>query len=167
MQVVNTASQWVLEWSWPPMTHSDAMAVQAWLNSLRGMVGTFYFKPKQDKSNNLTGRTLNQPGYGYNEAVQVAGWAANAPSQLKPGQYFQIADQLHQIINVSANATAAGLVEIEFEPSLRSTRPAGTIVNFATPAGLFRLGSADGIAYTLDPNGLPQFGNISAREVIE
>ena len=165
-QTVQTASQWALEWSWPPMTYATAESVSAWLLSLKGQIGTFRYFPRQRLTSGLTGRTLNLPGYAYNDAISVGGWGANAASSLRLGQFFQIGDQLLTVIGAAAFADANGLVTITFEPELRINYAAGAAVNFANPSGVFRLITSDGLGYTLTPDRLPEFGTLTAREAV-
>ncbi len=165
-QVTQTASQWVLDWTWPPMTFVRAEAISAWLLSLKGQQGTFRFAPTQRYAYNITGTTLASPGYSYQDTISVKGWAANVATNLRAGQYFQIGDQLLRILEASAFADANGAVTIVFAPELRRDFPADTAVNFTTPTGVFRLGTSDGLGYTLTPDRLPEFGTITAREAV-
>ena len=165
-QTVNTASQWVLEWTWPPVSHREAEAIAGWLMSLKGQIGSFRYQPRQSVTSGLAGRVLNLPGYAYNDTVSVGGWGANAASTLRVGQYMQIGDQLLRVIEAAAFADANGLVTISFEPELRADLAAGTAVNFANPSGIFRLGSSDSVGFTLTPDKKPVFGTITAREAI-
>lgn len=166
-QAVNTASQWMLEWTWPRMPHLDAEIVHAWLNALQGQVGTFRYFPKRAFNSSITGKTLALPGYAYGSTVSIGGWTPNAQSGLRVGQYFQIGDQLLQIVSSAAVADGAGKVTVEFQPSLRSNFAQGAAVNLSNPSGLFRLMSSDGLGYTLDPDRAPEFGTIQAREVVQ
>ena len=165
-QAVNTASQWVLEFSWPRMRHAEAQVIAAWLNSLKGQIGTFRYSPQSSNRNPLTGRSLTHAAYGYATNVRMSGWAADALSGLSVGQFFSLGDQLLQITAVAAKADANGQVLVDFEPMLRPTFAAGTAVNFATPSGIFRLVSPEGPAFTLDPDRMPEFPPIQAKEAI-
>lgn len=165
VQVVNTASQWVLEWTWPPLRLAEAETVMAWLISLRGQIGTFRYRPRQSRTSTLTGRTLAAVGFAYNAAISVGGWGAGAASQLRPGQFFQVGDQLLRIVEAPTNADGSGRVTISFEPELRRNMASGSPVNFVNPAGLFRLASSEGAGFTLDPDRHPDIGTVMAREV--
>lgn len=165
-QIVHTASQWVLEWSWPPMTYANAESISGWLLSLKGQIGTFRYYPRQRLASALAGKSLALAGYAYNDSISVGGWPVNAASGLRVGQFFQLGDQLLRIVAAGANADAAGKVIISFEPELRLNYATGTAVNFANPSAVFRLSTADGLGYTLTPDKLPEFGTIQAREVV-
>ena len=166
-QVVNTASQWKLQFTWPRMTFPQAEVCNAWLDSLRGMVGTFYYQPQAAYTSNVTGITLSAAGYAYNNAVSGSGWAAGGASGLRLGQYLQIDDQLLRITTAPANADASGHCTIEFEPALRTDFAAGTAINFTDPHGKFRLATADGYSFSLDSDRLPTFETIVALEAVE
>ena len=165
-QAVQTASQWSLDWSWPPVSFATAETISAWLLSLKGQIGSFRYAPRQRINVNITGKTLALPGYAYNDAISVKGWGANAATSLRVGQFFQLGDQLLRIVEAGAFADANGAVTISFEPELRIDYANGTAINFNTPSGVFRLSTSDGIGYTLTPDKMPEFGTITAREVV-
>lgn len=166
IQVVQTASQWMLEWTWPPVTHERAEALSAWLLSLKGQIGTFTYAPRQSVASALTGKTLAANAFAYNEAISVGGYAANAPSTLRPGQWFQLGNQLLRITNAGANANGSGVLTISFEPELRINYASGVGLEFVNPKGIFRLASPDGAGFTLDPDRHPDLGTLQAREVV-
>ena len=165
-QVVQTAAQWALQWTWPPVTHLTAEALDAWLLSLKGQIGTFRYAPRQRYTSPIIGTTLAQPGYAYNDSIAVSGWAASAGTNLRAGQYFQIGDQLLRLTQANAFADANGFVTISFVPELRIAYSAGTAVNFVNPTGLFRLASSDGSGYTLTTDRLPDLGTLNANEAV-
>lgn len=165
-QAVNTAAQWTLEITWGRMSHAEAQVVQAWINSLKGQVGTFRYSPRSSVNNALTGRSLSSAAYGYAENCRMSGWAAGASTGLSIGQFFSLGDQLLQITAASAIADANGQVLVEFSPMLRSTFAAGTALNFASPSGVFRLITAEGPAFTIDPDRKPEFPTLQAKEAI-
>ena len=162
--VVHTASQWQLSWNWPRMTHDLAEGVNAWILKLNGEVGTFRYYPTQSRVSTLSDMSLAVAGYAYNTAVSVGGWAANAASGLRPGQYFQIGNQLLLVTDAAANADANGQVIINFAPELRTAFPVATSVNFANPCGVFRMNTSEGLGFGLDPDRRPDFSSIAARE---
>lgn len=167
MQVVNTASMWLVEFSWPPMTLANAEILSAWLLSLKGQVGSFRYAPRQAYASSLTGRTLALPGYAYNDTISAGGWAANAPSTLRVGQFLQVSNQLLRITTANSVADASGRVTISFEPSLRVNVAQGEPVTFVSPKGLFRLAGSETPTYTLNSDKLAEFGAIQCREVVE
>lgn len=165
--IINTASQWTLEYAWPAMTHPNAEVLQAWLDSLKGQVGSFLYTPRQAYSSALTGRTLARAAYAYNDTIAVAGWSQGAPSTLRSGQMMQVGAQLLRIITASSVSDGNGVVTISFEPSLRVDYAANVPVVFQAPKGTFRLATSETPSYTLNSDKLCEFGTISAREVVE
>lgn len=165
-QTVSNADHWVLEFVWPRMSHGDADRVAAWLDSLKGQIGTFTYTPRNAYRSALTGRTLALAAYSYSDTVSVGGWASNSPSDLFLGQYCQIGERLHRITSAPANADASGRCLIEVVPQVRKTQNAGTAVEFVKPKGTFRLTTADSYAYTLDTDRQPSFPTINAKEAL-
>jgi hypothetical protein len=166
IQVVNTASQWNLDFTWPRMSLARAQVLQGWLDSLQGQVGTFRYYPRGAIRSVLTGRSLTSAAYSYSTNVRLSGWASNAVSELSVGQFFQLGNQLLRITAVPAFADANGQVLVEFQPMLRANYAAGAAINLATPSGVFRLVSADTPSFDLDIDGLPTFPSVVAKEAI-
>ena len=166
MQVVHTASQWTLDFTWPRMTVAEAQVCQAWLDSLRGQVGTFRYTPRARTRNALTGRSLAQAAYAYGNTVGLSGWSGNAAGGVAVGQFFQLGDQLLRVTAVPANADANGQLLVEFEPMLRANYAQGATVNFTNPSGLFRLASPDTPSFDTDVDGHPAFPSVIAKEAI-
>ena len=165
-QTVHTASQWMLEWTWPQMTFEKAEGVAAWLQSLKGQIGTFRYAPRQSRAYIKGPLTLATNGYAYGDTISILGFASSGATGFRLGQFFQLGDQLLQIVVAPANAAVNGAATISFEPELRRDFAGGTAVNFINPSGLFRLASSSGIGFTLDPDKLPIFGTIQAREAV-
>lgn len=166
IQVVNTASQWNLDFTWPRMSLARAQVLQGWLDSLQGQVGTFRYYPRAATRSVLTGRSLTSTAYSYSTNVRLSGWASNATSELSVGQFFQLGNQLLRITAVPALADANGQVLVEFQPMLRANYAAGAAINLATPSGVFRLVSAETPSLDLDIDGLPTFPSVVAKEAI-
>jgi hypothetical protein len=166
MQTVQTSSQWVLEWTWPQMPQAVAEGIAAWLTSLKGQVGTFRYAPRQSAVSPISGIVTRQRAFAYNDTISVSGFSPSAATGLRLGQFFQIGTQLLQIVSAPALADINGAATISFEPELRLDYVANTSVNFSNPRGLFRLASADGVGFTLDPDKLPTFGTVQAKEAV-
>lgn len=149
------------------MSLVEAEGCAAWLDSLAGQVGTFYYQPRQSIQSYLTGRVLAAAGAPYQSAISVAGWGAGTASGLRQGQYLSIGDQLLRIVAAPANADGSGRCTIEIQPSLRLTYTINTSVNFISPKGKFRLATSDGFGFMLDPDRLPEFPSIPAVEAVE
>lgn len=163
-QTITKADHWLLEFQWPRMSHAEAERIAAWIDSLRGQIGTFTYSPRKGVSTNLTGVTVAQVAYGYSSTVSLAGWAAQGVSGLSLGQYCQIGERLHRIVSAPTNADANGRCLVEVVPQIRKTQAVGTPVDFQNPKGTFRLTSPDSYAFTLDPDRQPSFPTIAAKE---
>jgi hypothetical protein len=166
IQVVNTASQWNLDFTWPRMNLARAQILQGWLDSLQGQVGTFRYYPRSSTRNAANGVSLALAAYSYATNVKLSGWAASAASGLSVGQFFQLGDQLLRITAVPLNADANGQLLVEFMPMLRASYTAGAAVNMANPSGVFRLVSAETPSFDLDVDGFPTFPSVIAKEAI-
>lgn len=163
-QFIDTFARWRLGFSFPRMRHGQAEQVAAWLSSLQGRKGTFYYRPKVAEV--LTGlrpplsASLFYPG----NVAQLGGFAPNAATRLRPGRWFSIGDQLFRVTAAPANADGAGLALIEFEPYARMTYVGGTLANFVDPAGRFGLEVDEADGFELDPDRLPELASIMAVE---
>jgi hypothetical protein len=164
VQVVQTASRWTIEWTWPRMSVPKAEAIVGWSLKLKGMIGTFKFYPNRTIVSQLVGRSLAIIGFAYNDTVSIGGWTAGQLSTLRVGQWFTIGDQLLQITDAGAVADSAGKVTVSFQPELRKDYPLYTPVEFVKPYGVFRMSKSESLAYTLDPDRRPDFGTCQARE---
>jgi hypothetical protein len=165
-QTVSNADHWVLEFDWPRMSHADADRIQAWIDSLRGQLGSFTYTPRNSFKSALAGRTVAQAAFSYANTVNMGGWAAGAVSGLNLGQYCQIGERLHRITSAPAYADANGRCLVEVTPQVRKTQAAGTAIEFANPRGTFRLISADSYGYSLDIDRRPSFPTIQAKEAL-
>ncbi|KQO58394.1 hypothetical protein [Sphingomonas sp. Leaf257] len=163
-QTVSKADHWLLEFQWPRMSHSEAERIAAWIDSLRGQLGTFTYTPRSSAKSSLQGITVAQIAYSYSSTVSLTGWAAQGVSGLSLGQYCQIGERLHRIVSAPANADANGRCLVEVVPQIRKTKAVGTTVEFQNPKGMFRFTSADSYAFTLDPDRQPSFPTIQAKE---
>jgi hypothetical protein len=166
IQVVNTASQWNLDFTWPRMSVARAQVLQGWLDSLQGQVGTFRYYPRSATRNAMAGASLALAAYSYATNVKLAGWGASAASGLSVGQFFQIGDQLLRITAVPVSADANGQLLVEFQPMLRANYATGAAVNLANPSGVFRLVTAETPSFDLDVDGFPTFPSVNAKEAI-
>lgn len=166
LQVVQTSSQWTLEFAWPRVSVLSAEVLRAFLMSLKGQIGTFRYYPRQAVASSLTGMKLASAVGGYQDTISVAGFMANGATSLRAGQYFQIGTQLLSILDAPKTADANGYATIAIAPEIRKAYAANEPVIFQRPCGLFRLATSDGLGFTLDPDLVPDLGTIQAREVV-
>jgi len=165
--VVNNYSYWALELNFPRMSQTKAMAHSAWLDSLNGSTGTFYYSPNTGVVAIPRTLTLAAGAFPMSNIVSIAGFAANAPTGLLPGQFVSIADQLVRLSVVAATADGQGRAVVEFNPPLGAGKPVGTSVNTSNPRGIFRLMMAEsGTGYQVDFDRAPEFSTLVAVEAL-
>lgn len=166
--VILNYAAWVLDISFPRMTISRAAALAAWIDSLRGSYGTFYYSPRFAVQSAGVATNLAQNAFATSQVVQIGGWTTGAPTHLAPGQFIQIGSQLVRIVAAPSVAEPGGTATVEFNPPLRSNLSAGTTVETTNPRGLFRLDFADGdgSGYQVDPDRLPEFTALRAVEAL-
>jgi hypothetical protein len=158
----------VLDFSFPRMTPLRAAALSAWIDSLRGSFGTFYYTPVSAISPAGVPTYLIQNAFATSQTVQIGGFSTGAATHLYPGQHIQIGEQLVRVTVAPTNAEPGGSATIEFNPPLRKGLTTGTVVETAVPRGIFRLEFADGdgSGYQIDPDRIPEFSALRAVEAL-
>ncbi len=137
------ASRWSGLLSWGKMNRADAETVISFLNSLRGVLGTFLFwdplASTQQGTWSGSSPLVNGAGQsGYTLAID--GLAAGAtviagdPFQLGSGS----SSRLHKV-QQPATANGAGQVTLDLWPRLRSAPADNAPLTLADPKGLWRL----------------------------
>lgn len=107
--------RWELEISWPPMTASQAAALQAFLDALGGQTGTFLAgdplatTPRGSaKGSPICNGTANVSG--SNQLV-TAGWMPNQAGVLLPRDYLQV-QATSQVVTGAQVTVADGIVTL-------------------------------------------------------
>lgn len=135
------ADWWDATIALPQMHAADAAIWSAFLAECRGILNVFYLSdpsytgpkgtvkgtPVVNGVNNAMATTLN-----------TKGWAASSFRLLLPGDYIQVGNRLHRVLN-QMNSDANGHATIAIWPSLREATTDGEAINLNKPAGLFRL----------------------------
>lgn len=117
--------RWEAEITLPPLSRSEAKAMEAFLARLRGMAGTFYMgNPLHNivAAGSITSASIN--------ATTVNGSLTSAGA----GDYFQLGDHLYIITNVDAGT-------FDVMPPLRQAISTSTNIDFSLPQGIWRLAS--------------------------
>jgi hypothetical protein len=139
---------WETDVLMPPMDNYHARVWSAALQSLNGVMGTFYLAdpvhPTATHADKvLTGPTIYHPSgagnFWFGDSVQMAGWTPSQPT-LEYGDWFTIAGVggLYRC-QIAAVADAGGLTTIEFWPTLRQKAFHGSAVVVNGAQGIFRL----------------------------
>lgn len=141
--------RWELEISWPPMTAAQAAPLQAFIDALGGVGGTFlagdplgtspqgsaHGSPVCSGSANISGATQ----------LVTSGWIPSQSGVLLPRDYLQVQapgapQRLHRVMTQSAiNTDGGGNATIDMFPPIRETLPAGTSIILLNTMGTFRM----------------------------
>ena len=132
---------WEANIALPKLQAADAAVWSAFLAECRGMLNVFYLSDPTYKG--PQGTVLGVPvvsGANNAMATQLAtkGWTPNSFRLLLPGDYLQLGNRLHKILDV-VNSDASGNATITVWPSLREATTDGQAINLNNPRGLFRL----------------------------
>jgi hypothetical protein len=114
--------RWELEMSWPPMTAAQAAPVQAFIDALGGVSGTFLAGDPLGTSPRGTGNG-NPISSGANnisgsEQLVTAGWTPNQAGILLPRDYLEVFQGGSEIVSVQALSGVVSLVALGFLPWL-------------------------------------------------
>jgi hypothetical protein len=164
--VIQYFASWTLSVNWSRMALDRAEALAAWMDSLQGAYGSFYYTPAFSVYNVGVELSLKSSAFPTTNVASIGGWAAGAPTKLRVGQYISIDTQLLRVAATPLTADSNGKATIEFNPPLRSDFAVGTGVETAFPRGIFRLDQSNGSGYQLDPDRTPEFTTMNAIEVI-
>jgi hypothetical protein len=164
--IIQFFASWTLAINWPRMSVAEAEVLTAWLDSLQGSYGSFYYTPCRSVYPNANTLTLASAAFPSTQTVQLVGWTASAATNLRVGQYIQLGTQLVRIAATPINADSSGRAVIEFNPPLRANLAAGSAVVTNAPKGIFRLDQSNGSGFQLDPDLTPEFDSLTAIEVI-
>jgi hypothetical protein len=130
----------------PPLTQDEADVWISFLMELRGMANCFFIgDPMKRYPRGNPGASvpvIDTPNLGINivssPTLCTRGWIASQPRLLLAGDYLQIGNRLHRVLN-TVNSGADGTAQIDIWPSLRDVTTDGEPVLLNHPKGLFRL----------------------------
>jgi len=163
----NEGAYWEFELVIENVKEKDALALDAFIATLRGQVGTFtlfdYRREQLDKDftafvngNNQDGNTLNITGLPANKTLLVAGERLTIGS----GELAELKMLTQDLISDSA-----GQATITFESPVRKIPANNTSIYFKQPTGLFRLlDNKQGISSAKYNKGIVTSWRIKGRE---
>ncbi len=147
-------AKWVAKLTFENLTLGEGRLMAAWLASLRGRAGRFYWfvpawGPLGTAGTDGGSVVLNGAGQ-TGTLVYFRGWPASRTQVLYPGDYVTWLDptgrpQLHIVTSdylgnmVAVQSTAGGLNSFNVSPPIRRSPNDGAGTNFTNPFGLFRL----------------------------
>jgi len=137
---------WELEFSLPVMTRAQAAPWIAFINALRGKLGTFLMgdpscpAPQGSAPGNPVAGAPNAAG---SIVLNSSGWTPSQSGILLPGDYVQVQaagapQRLYQNLTL-AGSGPGGNSALDIYPALRESLVAGTPIVLIRPAGTFRL----------------------------
>jgi hypothetical protein len=116
----------------------------AFLSSLRGMAGRFFFSPAQWSPRRATGggAPVIDGDFQAGTTLATRGWTALGQAMLA-GDWLSYVDtrgrrRLHMVV-ADASADAAGLAALLVTPPIRRAGADGVAVDVVAPAGVFML----------------------------
>lgn len=118
----------------------DGSRLEAFFLKLRGAAGQFRF---YDPYHSLPmGQGLGIPvvttATAGDQTLTTSGWTPNVNNQLKAGDYIQIGDHYHRVLD-NVNSDSSGNATLTVWPDLRSTHSASSSVIIRNASGLWRL----------------------------
>ena len=134
---------WRAMFTLPSMTRAGGGAEwAAFLTSLRGPVGTFYgYDPLATAARGTApGTPLVNGGSQTGNTLDTKGWTATQSGILLPGDYIQVNDRFHMVVETAAS-DGAGLSTVSIEPKLRESPAADAPITTAAPKCIMRLES--------------------------
>lgn len=143
---------WLGEVTLPVMVKADAENWHSFLLSLNGPLGTFYlYDPlARTPQGAATGTPLmngtQNPQQSY---IVTDGWTPSTSQILKAGDYLQIGQRLHKVLQ-DVNSDGSGNVTIDIFPKLRETAADNSAIVTYNAKGLFRLTSTENIIVGVD-----------------
>jgi hypothetical protein len=146
-QVVDMLNdRWIMELTLPAETFAEAAAVEAFLNSFRGMVNTVNAWPfhRAEPRGTLSG-TITTSGATSAGASSIVLTGGTNGQTLLAGDFFVADGQLFQ---AAADATVAtGLIEVDIVNRVRNAIADGASVTLTNPSIAWRKLSDSGILY--------------------
>ena len=121
----------------------DGGRLEAFLLKLRSGAGTFRFHDPyhSEPMGQAMGTPIVTVAAAGAQTLTTSGWVANVNKQLKAGDYIQIEDNLHRILD-DVNSDSSGNATLTVWPNLRATHSASTEVKVRNANGLWRLQGA-------------------------
>ena len=147
----HNGQMWMLDASIPPCPRELAEPWVAFLETLKGPVGTFLIGDPWGKSPRgvASGTPLVNGGSQTGESLNTKGWTAGVTGILKAGDYIQIGQRLYKL-KQDANSDGSGNATLEIRPRLRESPANNASIITEEPVGLFRLNTSEVPLFDLD-----------------
>ena len=123
-------ARWEAEITLPPLSHSEARSVEAFLVGLKGRSGTFTFgHPLHTHSGTFA---LASATAVRDETISVV-----TSDSVSAGNYFQLGNYLYMITEDISSGTS----DIDIQPPMREVIASSTALDFTLPKSTWRLSS--------------------------
>lgn len=140
-------ARWEATLTWGALSVADYRTLEAFISSLGGMAGRFFYGPIHGPRRATGGGTPVINGASQSgSTLSTRGWSASAQAFLV-GDWLSYTDttgrrRLHQ---VTANSTAngSGVASVSIAPPIRRAGADGAALTITTPTGVFMLASDD------------------------
>jgi len=128
------------------LTPGQLAGMTSWLVSLRGLRGTFRaFDPDRRMPRGVAASTASVPvvagGGQTGRSIATAGWQADIPNLLLPGDYISIGNQYFMVLE-PVDGDSGGGAAITVEPAIRISPADSEAVVFDNPTCLARVTSS-------------------------
>jgi hypothetical protein len=138
-------ARWEAEITLPPLSHSEARSVEAFLVGLKGRSGTFTFgHPLHTHSGTFA---LASATAVRDETISVV-----TTDSVSAGNYFQLGNYLYMITEDISSGTS----DIDIQPPMREVIASSTALDFTLPKSTWRLAAND-IGWSTDAASLYGF----------
>lgn len=139
-------ARWAATLAWPSLVDPDRRVLEAWLASLNGRAGRFFFGPPH-AARRSTGGWFGPAPYisGPNQvgaSLVTGGWHVNT-NVMRAGDYFSYIDvtgrrRLH-IVTSDVSSNASGFATFLISPTIRRPGADGAPLELFSPTGVFML----------------------------
>ena len=147
-------ARWAASLSWGPKLSADLVALEAFIQSLRGRSVPFtmgharYPTPTGTISGSPTVNGASQTG----TTLNVNNLALSTNGLLLPGDFFSVNSELKRV-TASLDSNGAGEGVLTFTPPLRAAPSDAAAITYTNPTTSWRLAS--------DQDGRPQYGHLT------
>lgn len=146
---------WMIDASIPPCPREMAEPWIAFLETLKGPVGTFLIGDPWGKTpRGVAGGTPQIDGAGQTgEVLATKAWTPSTAGILKAGDCIQIGQRLYKV-KKDADSDGAGKASLDIMPRLRESPGNNDAIVVNSPVGLFRLNDSETPLFELDGDRL-------------
>jgi hypothetical protein len=137
-------ARWEASVQWEILNGEDRRALEAFIASLEGAAGRFYFGPphgfrRGTGTGPVTIKTAGQTG----KSLVTTGWTGGTPFEVGDWLSFEASGRRYLHIVTVPGTPAGGDLTCGISPPIRRSPAAGSVVEIAAPTGIFMLASDD------------------------